>query len=303
MGHKRWILASQCKNRWRMEFCLVLPQPPGEPVKIVVPTSLQMGWVKSPPYLCAATETSRNIATKYCKTEIGTLPIHKFDDLVSGNDAVGELPDTPATNKLMRYLIKGYVNNFMAIVIPTTWHNVTHVGRAVMHGIHDIFPADDNNVNNLISKNKLMKGEGAMLMAKTILGFDFDGIEITMWLESAKRNQLLTILHSWIWTSKHSTNSIPFKEFESVLAKIWHAFTALPAGLGLLSPCNEILWTWPNMVYLQQIKALKQALILCRTLLHESTTQPTRCSASVAGLHWYLWCFVLWLWRRSSGRK
>jgi hypothetical protein len=67
-----------------------------------------------------------------------------------------------------------------------------------MHGIHDIFPADDNNVNNLISKNKLMKGEGAMLMAKTILGFDFDGIEITMWLESAKRNQLLTILHSWI---------------------------------------------------------------------------------------------------------
>jgi hypothetical protein len=79
-----------------------------------------MGWVKSPPYLCAATETSRNIATKYCKTEIGTLPIHKFDDLVSGNDAVGELPDTPATNKLMRYLIKGYVNNFMAIVIPTT---------------------------------------------------------------------------------------------------------------------------------------------------------------------------------------
>ncbi len=92
----------------------------GNQYKIVVPMSLQMGWVESPPYFCAATETSRNIAMKYCKTEIGTLPIHKFDDLVSGNDAVGELPNTPATNKLIRYLIEVYVNDFMAIVIPTT---------------------------------------------------------------------------------------------------------------------------------------------------------------------------------------
>jgi hypothetical protein len=258
-----------------------LPQPPGEPVKIVVPTSLQLGWVESPPYFFTATETSRNITTKYCKTEIGTLLIHKFDDLISGNDAVGELPDTSATNKLMRYLIEVYVNNFMAIVIPTTRHDVTHVGRAVMHGIHDVFPANDNDANELISKNKLMKGEGVMSMAKTILGFDFDGIEKTMWLESAKRNQLLTILHSWIQTSKRSANGIPFKEFEPVLAKIRHGFTALPAGLALLSPCNAILRTQPNMVYLQQNKALKQALILCRTLLCESTMQPTRCKELV----------------------
>jgi hypothetical protein len=56
----------------------------------------------------------------YCKTKIGTLPSHKFDDLVSVDDAVGELPDTPATNKHMWYLIVVYVEDFMAIVIPTT---------------------------------------------------------------------------------------------------------------------------------------------------------------------------------------
>ncbi len=108
----------------------------------------------------------------------------------------------------------------MAIVIPITQHNVTHFGRAVMHGIHNIFPADDNNANNPISKNKLMKGEGAMSTMKTILGFKFDREKKTMWLESAKRDQLLLILHSWIRTSKRSAHSIPFKEFESVLAKI-----------------------------------------------------------------------------------
>jgi hypothetical protein len=81
--------------------------------------------------------------------------------------------------------------------------------------------------------------------------------------------------------SKQSAHGIPFKEFESVLAKIRHAFTALPAGLGLISPCNEVLRTQPNIIYLQQNKALRQALILCRTLLHESTTQPTRCKELV----------------------
>jgi hypothetical protein len=96
---------------------------------------------------------SSNVATTYCKTKIGTLPSHKFDDHVSADDAVGELRDTPATNKLMRYLVEVYVDNFMAIVIPTTQHNVTHAGRAVMHRIHDVFLADDNNANDPISKN------------------------------------------------------------------------------------------------------------------------------------------------------
>jgi hypothetical protein len=190
-----WRLDAKTGDEWNFVYVL---QPPGEPVKNIVHSMLQVGWVESPPYFCTTTETSHDIATTYCETKIGTLPSHKFDDLVSADDAVGELPDTPTTNKLMRYLVEVYVNNFMAIVIPTTQHDVTHVGQAVMHGIHDVFLADDNNANNPISKNKLMKGEGAMSTTKTILGFNFDGEEKTMWLESAKRDQLLTIIHSWI---------------------------------------------------------------------------------------------------------
>ncbi len=101
----------------------------------------------------------------------------------------------------------------MAILIPTTKDDVTHIGQAVMHGIHGVFPADNNNANNPISEGKLMKGEGEMSTTKTILGFNFSGIKKTLWLESAKCDQLLTILHSWIQTSKRSANGIPFKEF------------------------------------------------------------------------------------------
>ncbi len=62
-----WRLDEKTGDEWN--FAYVLPQPPGEPVNIVVPSLSQMGWVKSPPYFCATTETSRNIATTYCKTK------------------------------------------------------------------------------------------------------------------------------------------------------------------------------------------------------------------------------------------
>jgi len=67
---------------------------------------------------------------------------------------------------------------------------------------------------------------------KVILGFECDGINKTLWLEEAKRAYLLTVLHGWIRSSKAGMIGIPFKEFESVIAKVRHAFTAIPAGRG-----------------------------------------------------------------------
>ncbi len=46
-------------------------------------------------------------------------------------------------------------------------------------------------------------------------------------------------LHRWIRSSKAGTIGVPFKEFKSVVAKIRHAFMAVPAGRGLLTPCNK----------------------------------------------------------------
>ena len=46
-----------CKEGEEWNFCYVLPQNPGIPIKLVVTTSLQMGWIKSPPYFCTVLET------------------------------------------------------------------------------------------------------------------------------------------------------------------------------------------------------------------------------------------------------
>ena len=63
-----------CEEEEEYNFAYVLPQEEGFPITLVVPTSLQMGWVESPPYFCAATETARDIASDYCDTPVGSLP-------------------------------------------------------------------------------------------------------------------------------------------------------------------------------------------------------------------------------------
>jgi len=67
-----------CREGEEWNFSYVLPQTEGTPTTIVVPTSLQMGWVESPTYFCAATETARDVAFEYTDMPVGVIPAPKF---------------------------------------------------------------------------------------------------------------------------------------------------------------------------------------------------------------------------------
>ena len=179
-----------------MEFCIHSPsQPEGKPVILVVPTSLQMGWVESLPYFCAATETARDIATDYIEMPIGSLPTHKFGHHTTGNCEYEKLPtDIERPHPAPRYLTEVYVDDFMSVIIPVPQKQFQHVATAVMTGIHDVFPADNDDGNDPISNKELKKLEGQYSTVKTLLGFDFNGITKTKWLEPVKREKLLTVL-------------------------------------------------------------------------------------------------------------
>jgi len=148
-----------CEEGEEYNFAYVLPQEDGMPITLVVPTSLQMGWVESPPYFCAATETARDIASDYCNTPVGSLPHHKFAKHVKGAKEFDELPTTSKNGKLF-YALEVYVDDFMSVVIPTSQKQLEHVATAIMTGIHDVFPADIVDSNDPISEKKLLKGEG-----------------------------------------------------------------------------------------------------------------------------------------------
>ena len=84
------------------------------------------------------------------------------------------------------------MDDFMSLVIPVSREQLRHVANAIMLGIHDVFPPDNNDDKDPISEKKMKKGEGLYDTKKTLLSFDFNGDAKTMWLESAKREKLLT---------------------------------------------------------------------------------------------------------------
>ncbi len=201
-----------CEVGEEFNFAHVLPQAAGMPIVIVIPTLLQRGWVESPPYFCAAVETARDITLDYSNTPIGSITPHKFVNYVRGDNNFKVLPATSEDKNNCQYGLKVYVNNFMSIVIPTSRDQLEHVATAIMTGIHDVFPANITDSEDPISEKKLLKGEGQYSLIKTLLGFEFDGKQKTMWLEEEKWAKLLTTLHSWIQAGSRG-QGVPFQEF------------------------------------------------------------------------------------------
>eukprot|EP00956_Cyclotella_meneghiniana_P003235 scaffold3946_cov41-Cyclotella_meneghiniana.AAC.2 len=271
-----WRLNAEQGYEWN--FAYVLPQREGEPTKLVVPLSLQMGWVESPPYFCAASETARDVAAQYTELPVGTQKDNKFIEYAMGNEAVKNLPEHDESD--LRYFIDVYVDDFLSLAIATSRQQIRHCANGVMNGIHDVFLEEKKPENDPILLKKLKKDEGQYALLKDMLGFEFDGEEKTMILEEAKRGLLL---HKWIRTASRKTAGIEFTEFESVIYKIRHCFRSIPAGKGLLTPCNRVIAKRPSRVFLHRNERLTTALRDMRTIIREATAEPTKCRELVMG--------------------
>jgi hypothetical protein len=114
---------------WRMlvaapavwNFCYVMPDPPGHPCRIVIPSALQMGWAESPAYFCAATETGRDIIQGLVANRV-ELPPHCFEDYMHlAKAAKLSWSDSPAHG------IYVYVDDFIGAAVKNK--NGTLLGR------------------------------------------------------------------------------------------------------------------------------------------------------------------------------
>jgi hypothetical protein len=220
-----WRLDCEAGEEWN--FSYVLPSTFGtEDVTLVVPTSLQMGWIESPPYFCVASETARDVAASYAELPLGAQPPHDFLHYMKMHDDYHSLPRT-APHSNFRYIMEVYMDDFIDIAIPTSQRDLDHLATATMSGIHDVFPPADTPAEDPISERKLKKLDGAWANVKEILGMTFDGVAKTIWLSDTKRDALLATLKQWI---RHATKrrGIPFKEFRTTLSKLQHAFLTVP---------------------------------------------------------------------------
>jgi hypothetical protein len=276
-----WRLDCEAGQEWN--FAYVLPRLDGPSTELVIPTSLQMGWIESPSYFCAASETARDVAECYVETPVGSMSDHKFLPHTQSSVQYNQFPSKPGPDdRALRYLIDVYVDDFIGLVIPTCKQHMDHVANGVMCAVHEVFPPDADPAEDPISLKKLLQGEGSWDVVKDILGFVFNGDDKTVWLSDGKRDALITTIKEWLRsTRKNARFGVPFAEFRSVIYKVRHAFMALPAGKGLLSPFYKLLGRAPPVVFPQKNKALYSSLEECVVFLRETASSPTLCRSLV----------------------
>ena len=271
-----------CEEGQEWNFAYVQPSShhatPTNPT-LVIPTSLQMGWIESPAYFCTASETARDVATVYIDTPVGSLPPHKFCGYTQTSDDYTRLPTEVAGLSDLWYLLEVFVDDFIGLAIPQSRMQLDHIATGTMTGVHDVFPPDDTDANDPISEKKLKKGEGAWATKKELLGITFDGEQKTVWLGTEKRDAIIDTLTQWLGTG---STGVPFHEFQSTLSKLQHAFITIPAGKGLLSPFFRVLSINPSHVHIHTNATLRLAVADCRTFLRESISAPTKCTNLVA---------------------
>ena len=115
-----------------------------------------MGWTESPPFFCVASETCRDVAAQYAKTPVGSLLMHKFTRYTTTGKDYKNPPLTKKGNGL-GYMLELYVDDYIALAVPTSQDQLNHVSNAILKGMHDVFPKDDEDSEDPISPKKHLK--------------------------------------------------------------------------------------------------------------------------------------------------
>ncbi len=76
-----------------------------------------MGWIESPSFFCAASETSRDVAEQYCHTPLGTLPLHKFTHYMEGSDSFNTLETEKEGDSKIKFLLEVFVDDFIKVAL------------------------------------------------------------------------------------------------------------------------------------------------------------------------------------------
>ncbi len=226
-------------------FAYVLPHPDGEPICIVVPSALQMGWVESPPLFCMVTESARDLTQHLVEHQV-LLPHHKLEEQIK----IQSVPPcaqatTPST------LLQVYVDDLChAAMESKDGTHILMVRRASIHGIHSFFPQPDitghSDGKELILAKKLAQRDSDFTSSKEMIGFTFDRIKRTVRLPPEKAATYIQEIHRVLWRTL-----VSLKTLQRLVGQLRNASIILPAARGFFTPINAAMkgnpknhWTW-----------------------------------------------------------
>jgi hypothetical protein len=263
-----WRMLVQEDQKWN--FAYVMPDPPGHPIRIVVPSALQMGWTESPPYFCAATETGRDIIQGLVdeKTPLPPHCLEKYMKPAKGaKRAQAGLPD--------RSGIYVYVDDYIAAAVENAAGTLLgRVARSALHGIHSIFPPPDvtghEGGKDPISFKKLLKGDAQWNHEKEILGFLIDGLHRTVRISSEKVAEIIAEIKKIL-----KKRRVQLRRYRRIIGKLRHVALILPATRGLFSPINKALQGDPAVIGLGRDSEVRAALLDLANMVAQLGVRPT----------------------------
>ena len=235
-------------NEDAWHFCYVLPtlrkNIDEEDIELVVPNSLQMGWCESPPFFCAGSETARDTIDRI--TNNPSLPHHRFEHTMLKDFMSKNLKPSDGQITLQEV----FVDDFIGCTNTLTKDHLTQTSRAMINGIHSIFPPPEITTHpggDPVSEKKLDKGEGTWAFTKEILGWDINGKDFTLQLPPKKCDDIIRLIKKMSKTKRPSLN-----KYQKLAGKLQHASFGIPWGRSLFTPIQMAMAGDPKFVPLTE---------------------------------------------------
>jgi hypothetical protein len=149
-------------DEWNFAYVQRLENPDDD-IKLVIPSSLQMGWMDSPAYFCAASETGRDVGVTLANRPEGSLPAHPLEDMMTSTEEFMEIQDKCTNLEFFISLMEVYIDDFIQLAQTTNPAQLLHLSRAILHGIRSLFPpplVTGHAGEDPVSQKKLAQGDG-----------------------------------------------------------------------------------------------------------------------------------------------
>ena len=272
---------------------VVIPSLPGEEPLIAFPMALPMGWIESPPYFCAVTETITDITNDRLASGNLAQATHRFDDLA--DSPPDDLPPPPGNNSsapslpppvirsrgpLQRPLayVDGFVDDWIqAVQGPPEYRRAVRrtLFEVLDAVIRPLAPDDNPHRKEPNSMKKLKLGDASWATRKIILGWLIDTLRRTIELPPHRVDRLHELLDSFPRHQRRTSR----RKWQQVLGELRSMVLAIPGGRGLFSQLQSVLDYRPDAKPSDRLtlsSAVHDQLDDLRLLAEDLRLRPTR---------------------------
>lgn len=284
-----------------LKLGVLFPQQPGEPTLVGFPLVLPMGWVNSPPYFCAATETVADLSNARASTNYDPGPHRLYAvsetavperppmQLEAPSDVAVPLPPAHLAGGCRSHHRKPlchteiYVDDYCSAAQGSPRRR-RRLKSILLEALDDVFrplaPGDGPHRQEPASVKKFRKGDGTWSTHKVMLGWLIDTVAGTVTLPAHRVDRLHEILASVPPTQRR----VATKVWHKVVGELRSMTLGLPGSRGMFSTLQTAFQKPLDNGHRLRLDANVHAFLDdFRWLAHTLENRPTRIAEIIPG--------------------